>query len=179
MNLIVYIYLLFILASKAASKRVDAPCAFKDTVDLTKHTPSENGSYIYQNILIPTDNVSSYHYRLEFHNKSKTAKGHLRGCICDAAQGRPCIKLCCQEGQFYNETLSVCQPLPDAQNMPTNLNILLESGEIQTVDIFERFIHQFGLPCKRPEVLIETVDIFSILEVRYELCYHMNCYYLY
>ncbi|XP_073843050.1 G-protein coupled receptor Mth2-like [Musca autumnalis] len=141
-------------------------CPFKDTVDLTNQTLLANGSYIYQNILIPKENVSLYQYHLEFLDKKYRTKGHPRGCACGPKlSGRYCLKLCCEHGKFYNQTSLSCEKIPNNRNVSDELEVRMVNDKLyKSVNLFENFIMQVGLPCAKPQVLSDALEEWDILE---------------
>lgn len=166
MNLSLFM-LVSLIHSVIAIKNPDEKCEFKDTVDVTNLTRYANGSYLYQNIIIPEHKLAYYNYRLEFRNKSQEADLHARGCVCDAKNKIFCIKLCCVPGQYYNEKLSRCEKL--SLEPPAELKIrLLDGHRHRNVNIFKKFVIQVGLPCASPETLTAGTDIWDIVEVSSE-----------
>uniref|UniRef100_A0A1I8NK33 Methuselah N-terminal domain-containing protein n=1 Tax=Musca domestica TaxID=7370 RepID=A0A1I8NK33_MUSDO len=132
--------------------------------------PYDNGSYSYQNIIIPKANVSIYEYRLEFLDTRRPVPGHPRACVCGPRHhGKYCIKLCCEPGEFYNETSLSCMEIPRYQNVPSEMTIMAEDYEQKLVNVFQKFTYQVGLPCDKPKVLSSDLDTWDILEVSHNV----------
>ncbi|XP_075162357.1 G-protein coupled receptor Mth2-like [Haematobia irritans] len=158
-------YILFIIAiilSNVKAKENFEKCPFKDTVDLTDLKPFDNGSYVYDNVLIPPSKVAKYNFTLEFDNCQQEADIHLRGCVCSNV--RYCVKLCCEYGKYFNEVTFDCEMIPEDLNMPVNMNITMANGSMKTVNIFDYFIPQYGKPCKYLESLTFETDNWILLE---------------
>ncbi|XP_061394956.1 G-protein coupled receptor Mth2-like [Musca vetustissima] len=105
---------------------VGEKCPYKDTIDLSDKMPLINGSYIYENVLIPRDQVAEYKYRLFFADNALEAEGHLRGCVC----GRPkrCVKMCCEREEFFNEDTLACERIPEYMEIPDLISITMFNG---------------------------------------------------
>lgn len=153
------------LAGEVPAVNFNEKCPYKDTIDLTKMKPLDNGSYIYHNVLITDNEKSEYNYTLLFGDKKNASDSHFRGCVC----GRPrkCVKLCCESGMFYNESTSECEMIPNHLNMPTTISVLFENKTEQTVNITEYFVPQIGKPCEDMEGLTMEEDSWKLTEVRY------------
>lgn len=149
----------------------DEKCPYKDTVDLSLRKPFVNGSYAYQNALIPPDMLATYNYRLKFQNSVHATDLHIRGCVC--SQRRYCVKLCCKNNHFFNETSLQCQKLPEDFQMPTEIEISMDNGTQDMVKIVQHFIPQVGQPCEMLESLSLKTDKWQLNEVN-ELYGHMN-----
>ncbi|XP_013116212.1 G-protein coupled receptor Mth2-like [Stomoxys calcitrans] len=135
-------------------------CPYKDTVDLSDYKALENGSYIYQNVVV--DDMAQYNYRLAAYNETKEAEPHLRGCVC--GHPKKCIKLCCEWGAFFNETSFFCERISKDLNIPIEMEIVFGDSVKKILDIFEKFIYQVGKPCLYPESLTMEEDKWNLLE---------------
>uniref|UniRef100_A0A1I8NGG9 G-protein coupled receptors family 2 profile 2 domain-containing protein n=1 Tax=Musca domestica TaxID=7370 RepID=A0A1I8NGG9_MUSDO len=165
MTRIIFLLLLLAISSALAIRTGKEKCPFNDTVDLSNYMPYDNGSYSYQNIIIPKANVSIYEYRLEFLDTRRPVPGHPRACVCGPRHhGKYCIKLCCEPGEFYNETSLSCMEIPRYQNVPSEMTIMAEDYEQKLVNVFQKFTYQVGLPCDKPKVLSSDLDTWDILE---------------
>ncbi|XP_073841151.1 G-protein coupled receptor Mth2-like [Musca autumnalis] len=142
-------------------------CNFADTVDLTNHTPFQNGSYLYDGVVIPENETAFYTYTLMFRRKSQPAAKHVRGCICDESKGRFCTKLCCERGEFFNQPSRRCEKLTN--NMPNEMEILFMNETVKNVNIFDHFIVQIGKPCENPEEISKKDNPWLLVEDGYLL----------
>lgn len=167
LSIALLISLVFAKAEYLPSK-FDEKCPFKDTVDLTGLVPFDNGSYVYQNMFIPSHKISEYNYRLGFRNFTEDADLHKRGCVC--GNNKSCVKLCCEPGHFYSEVTYDCQQLPENLNEPTDITVTTVSGVKKSVNIFDYFIVQTGKPCKYLESLTAATDKWELQEV----CMYIN-----
>ncbi|XP_058982400.1 G-protein coupled receptor Mth2 [Musca domestica] len=139
-----------------------ALCPFKDTIDLSGKRPLENGSYIHENVLISRTQVAEYKFRLYFGNNARETETHLRGCVC----GKPkmCVKLCCRHDEFYNEYTFRCERIPKDTKINVYMNIAMDSGKKQRVNIYQRFVLQMGRPCQYLEYLLGDKDLWELKE---------------
>lgn len=168
MTLIFKLSILVILTGLLKCENLDlnlAPpkCPYRDTVDLSDVTPFENGSYLYENVLIPSAEVYEYNYRLAFRNIEEEAETHLRGCVC----GKPkkCIKLCCKHGDYFNELTGECESIPEDMNIPIYLNVTSAEDEVKNVNLYREFVPLVGKPCWNLESLTLDTDMWTLNEV--------------
>ncbi|XP_059225654.1 G-protein coupled receptor Mth2-like [Stomoxys calcitrans] len=169
----VHYLVLLLLTMGGASFSKGEKCTFNSTVDLSGYTSFENGSYLYHDILIPKEQVAIYQYHLKFRNKKVPTPAHTRGCVCDPQNGRYCIKLCCERGEYYEEITSRCEKLPEYEIEPNQMQIV-SNGKRENVNIYENFIYQVGLPCSRPEMLSHYLDIWDLFDDGTLLIYSDN-----
>ncbi|XP_073837031.1 G-protein coupled receptor Mth2-like [Musca autumnalis] len=137
-------------------------CNFRDTVDLTKSKRLENGSYLYDGIVIPENETEFYNYTLMFRYTPQPAVKHVRGCICDESKGRFCTKLCCERGEFFNQTSRRCEKL--ANDVPNEMQIEFMNKTNESVNIFDNFIIQIGKPCEELEVISMKEFPWTLME---------------
>ncbi|KAM7356226.1 uncharacterized protein ACRADG_002030 [Cochliomyia hominivorax] len=162
------IVLLFVVCENIMKVRIitafnENKCPFKDTINLTDHKPHENGSYEYQGILIPPEKQHFYNYDLKFLETNYTVPLHLRGCVCD---NKPCTKLCCKPGEYLVQSAnsSSCEKILSNMKVSWQLPIELNSGQIEVVNIFEKFTTQVGTPCEKPMPLNPASDKWILEE---------------
>lgn len=168
-SIILLVAIVFCIPSNGVYGRTDVPlkqgekCPYKDTVDLTGLRPFDNGTYRYNDILIPPNKVSTYNYTLGFRNTVSEVDLHIRGCICGLPKN--CVKLCCNIGEYFNEITYECEQLWTGIRMPTEMYVITETEKQKLVNIFEYFVPQFGKPCKHLESLTMEVDVWDLKEV--------------
>lgn len=141
-------------------------CPFERTVNLTNYQQYENGSYLYQGILIPPEKQHVYDYELKFLGIRKSVPKHLRGCVCDQ---RPCIKLCCQQDEYFDyANTHKCQKLTADIKVNWELPLRSKNKEMKVKNIFDQFTTQMGLPCVNLEPLYQDIDEWILTEVRFK-----------
>ncbi|KAH8390534.1 hypothetical protein KR215_004133, partial [Drosophila sulfurigaster] len=87
--------LLFMIALTGIN--ADIPdCDYYDTVRLSEDQKLPNGSYKYQNIIIPSDLTGEYDYEIRMDGDAEKVSRHLRGCACRLGT---CIRYCCPKNQ--------------------------------------------------------------------------------
>lgn len=160
--------LILATATKATSsenpgQNLTEKCPYKDTVDLSNIKPLDNGSFMYHNTVIEEHKLAQYDYRLAAYNERKNSELHWRGCVCDST--KPCVKVCCEWGEYFDETSYRCEKIPDHLNVPTELTIISMDTPDRLVNIYEHFTYQVGLPCKHPESLTMEDDQWHLMEV--------------
>ncbi|XP_060645292.1 probable G-protein coupled receptor Mth-like 11 [Drosophila nasuta] len=72
-------------------------CDYFDTVDLTNSIKFDNGSYQYEDVLIPKEKTREYDYQILFNGDYETVPKHIRGCVCHL---KTCIRFCCYPKQL-------------------------------------------------------------------------------
>ena len=135
-------------------------CDFVNTVDLRGRNMYYDGTYGYDDILIPSEQQAYYDYELRFQGEKVKVPKHLRGCAC---KKRPCAKLCCSRDQFFNKTTKQCEKI--TPEMKVSWEVELLSDDVESVNISKKFTLQIGLPCDEPNTLDPNRDKFLLKEV--------------
>ncbi|XP_065362436.1 G-protein coupled receptor Mth2-like [Calliphora vicina] len=150
-------------AIAAVKVNKDETCPYQNTVNLTNKLKYENGSYLYQGILIPSEKQHNYDYDIKFPKTKKPVSTHLRGCVCEH---RPCMKLCCEPDEYLDDkqNTSKCEKLTSEMKVSWELPILLKGDITKVVNIFKHFTTQVGLPCPEPEALVIELDKWKLKE---------------
>ncbi|KAH8331182.1 hypothetical protein KR067_012539, partial [Drosophila pandora] len=117
-------------------------CDFFDTVNLTGSLKLANGSYQYENLIIPAALTGDYDYEIDFDGQRRPVQSHVRGCAC---QLRSCVRLCCHHKQLLDA--NQCAEAEE-QDLPFDysLNITQRDGRVRTVHILEDMVVQQELP---------------------------------
>lgn len=92
-----------ILCAIIAEMAGDIPnCDYFDTVNLTNSLKFTNGSYRYEDIIIPKEKVGQYNYQISYDGEREPVLEHTRGCAC---QIKSCVRFCChpQKLLIYKE----------------------------------------------------------------------------
>ncbi|XP_073838536.1 G-protein coupled receptor Mth2-like [Musca autumnalis] len=151
-----------LIARESKYESKPTQCNFRDTVNLTNRTRLKNGSYLYNGVEIPENQTAFYNYTQMFRYKQQPAEKHLRGCICDESKGRFCTKLCCERGDFFNQTSRRCEKL--AKDSPNEMEIQFMNDTHKNINIFDHFIIQIGKPCDKLEVISMKVLPWILME---------------
>ncbi|XP_070071868.1 G-protein coupled receptor Mth isoform X1 [Drosophila takahashii] len=67
-------------------------CNFFDTVDISSGQKFPNGSYLYEDLLIPAELTGIYDFRILPDDSKEEVKSHMRGCVCKL---KTCVRFCC------------------------------------------------------------------------------------
>ncbi|KAL5291457.1 hypothetical protein ACFFRR_010700 [Megaselia abdita] len=134
------------------------PCSFFDTVNLTDHVRYENGSYQYEDIIIPKEYTGTYNYEFRTLSDKVKVQPHVRGCICLL---KKCIKMCCGRDtmRYMNKS---CEDI-----YPGNKTIevtYFDGSIVKDVVIGDIFAVQEGRPCESMYGLEPPLDNFTIFE---------------
>ncbi|XP_037811122.1 G-protein coupled receptor Mth2-like isoform X2 [Lucilia sericata] len=158
-------------------------CPYKNTVNLKHYRRYENGTYLYRDILIPPEKQHYYDYHLNFQKTKKSVQRHLRGCVCEK---RPCLKLCCEDWEYFDfsQNMGKCKKLSQDMKVSWDVAIQRKSENIEKVNIFKHFTPQVGLPCREPEELDFMLDKWMLFEngtlfVSYDNSYYDTLQYCY
>ncbi|XP_070064380.1 G-protein coupled receptor Mth2 isoform X1 [Drosophila virilis] len=141
---------------------IHTKCSFFDTVNLTGYPSYPNGSYSYEGVLIPSHYVGTFDYIYKDLVDRVDVAPHMRGCICKL---KPCINICCPWGQIYNN--SECQKDTNTKQMwpePT-INITLNNGSVQNVNIYEQFVVQSFRPCTEMFSLLPEINYYDTYQL--------------
>ncbi|KAH8274992.1 hypothetical protein KR018_008392 [Drosophila ironensis] len=123
------------------------PCAFIDTANITGSFGT-NGTYVHNWQPIPRHLVAVYDFVIE-NGIRIPARRHLRACVCRL---RPCVRICCPEGQLYDPESRHCAaqkvgglpPLPGQSHM----EVQLHNGTLQRMELSARFTVHVDTPCE-------------------------------
>lgn len=148
-----------ISGNSGSSKEI---CDFVDTVDLTGRERFKDGTYAYDDILIPTERQAFFDYELRFQGEKVKVRKHLRGCAC---KQRPCAKLCCPKDQYFSESTKQCEKITPDMKVSWEVEVISDTKSVKNVNFLEKFTTQIGLPCDEPEAADPSLDIFVLKDV--------------
>ncbi|XP_061395326.1 probable G-protein coupled receptor Mth-like 10 [Musca vetustissima] len=158
-------------------------CNFEDTVDLTNVHRFTNGSYIYENRLIPADQVAIYDYIEVFDGQRVPYEPHPRACVC---QYGICLKFCCHPTKEILNAVGQCQPIEyEIPQSQLYVNVTLKNGWTLRRNVAREFIKLEGLPCPYPYALMpetykeeewQIMDDGKLLLVHYDTIVSKNDY---
>ncbi|KAH8383708.1 hypothetical protein KR009_010134, partial [Drosophila setifemur] len=120
-------------------------CEFLDTVNITGSFRFPNGSYKYEDLIIPPELTGVYDYKIQYGGDSESVPNHTRGCVCKL---KPCIRFCCHHKQFLVN--GVC--VKDIDNtIPYNytMDITKSDGKVNKMHVLNDMVAQqdLHLPC--------------------------------
>lgn len=119
-------------------------CDYFDTVDLSNSTQLADGSYVFKDIIIPSEKTGEYDFQMLFDGITQPIAKHTRGCVC---QMMPCVRFCCDPRKtLVNERQQCDGIIPDYNTL---INITLLNGTEAEIDVVKEFaIQLFGIPCE-------------------------------
>ncbi|EDW76942.2 uncharacterized protein Dwil_GK20993 [Drosophila willistoni] len=124
-------------------------CDYYDTVDLTGIQPFKNGSYLYENIIIPADLIAEYDYRLTGENDESTyVPKYFRGCACRL---KPCVRFCCHHNLMFMNGECIGDT-DKALEYDPYLNITTSDGSVVEKHVLNEFVVQRHLPLPCSEI---------------------------
>lgn len=144
-------------------------CNYFDTVDLSKNEKLSNGSYIYENVVIPAEQTGVYEYEVLSDGATVSVAPHLRGCACKEGT---CIRFCCHRNLFLVQDERTCSgDIATAVDYDPIVNVTLMNGSVVTKHILNDFVVQQDLPvpCSAHFSLNPEVDAelqWTLFEVR-------------
>lgn len=153
-----------VLQISADNANMSTKCPYENTVNLTNHQRYENGSYLYEGLIIPPEKQQFYDYRLNLLREKESAPLHLRGCVCEK---RPCLKLCCEKDEYFDYTgnTSKCEKITSDMNVSWELPLLLQSGKSEMKNIFKHFTTQVVVTCEQQDNLYAIDNDWILKEV--------------
>ncbi|XP_046807173.1 G-protein coupled receptor Mth2-like [Lucilia cuprina] len=143
---------------KALSNDKAESCPYQNTINLTNHQHFENGSYLYEDILIPIEKQKLYNYYMKYSKIKKSVRPHRRGCVCEK---KPCINMCCERNEYLwiNKNIIKClklNPLNDKMSLVVKINDQNDNFKTE-LQVYKEFTTQVGLPCQQPKALNITM----------------------
>lgn len=142
----IYIIPLIVLLVSTPTRQLEPAdrCNFEDTVDLTNAHRFQNGSYLYENIIIPANQVHIYEYVESNELEHIEHVPHPRGCLCHE---RNCIQFCCHPTKEVLSYKGQCVPLRNELSYDALVNVLLKTGYTAKRNAFKYFTVVQRLPC--------------------------------
>ena len=125
------------------------PCFFFHTVNVTDGQRFDNGSYLYDGVIIPHKYIGVYNYIYTDLTVAVRVAPHLRGCICKM---KSCINFCCPFGQIYSSN-ATCIDMPNDAKWPTELNMTQSDGSLKTVNVLKQYAVVHFRPCENMYIL--------------------------
>ncbi|XP_034480802.1 G-protein coupled receptor Mth-like isoform X1 [Drosophila innubila] len=128
-----------------SSTKADIPeCDYFDTVKLTDSVKFPNGSYLYENIIIPKEQTGEYDYEILVDGVKVDVPKHLRGCACKLGT---CIRFCCQKNLVLVDDERACEKYTSAElKYDPFVNVTLNNGTEVRRHVLNEFIVQHDLP---------------------------------
>ncbi|XP_034484403.1 probable G-protein coupled receptor Mth-like 11 [Drosophila innubila] len=129
-------------------------CDYFDTVALSINQRLQNGSYQYEGVLIPKEEVGEYDYEILFDGDKESVAMHTRGCIC---KFRTCIRFCCHPQKLLVDGDRSCENVNNTLEYSTVLNITLNNGTQIEKNVMEFMVQQhLPVPCANHDYLNNT-----------------------
>ncbi|XP_017079900.1 probable G-protein coupled receptor Mth-like 11 [Drosophila eugracilis] len=162
-KLILQQFILSILVIVVTSK--DIPnCDFFDTAKLNNSDMLADGSYKYEDIIIPSNLTGEYDYVINYDGDEVSVPKHIRGCVC---KFKTCIRFCCHPKKQMG--IGNCyKKIYKNLTYDHTLNITHHNGSVIEKHIFnDMFVQQdLPVPCQQHYVLNakEKVDKWDLYE---------------
>ncbi|XP_017127848.1 G-protein coupled receptor Mth isoform X2 [Drosophila elegans] len=133
---------LLLIAQKTNADISD--CDFFDTVNISTAQKLSNGSYLYEDLVIPAHLTGEYDYKLLSDDSKEKVASHLRGCVCKL---KPCIRFCCPHDHIMHEgTCYDDMTQEESDGIDPFVNLTLGNGSVVTRHFKKEFILQWDLP---------------------------------
>ncbi|EDW81437.2 uncharacterized protein Dwil_GK12065 [Drosophila willistoni] len=133
----------FLMLATINAAWAELDCDYFDTVDLSGIQPDSNGSYLYENLLIPGEFTGKYDYELTGDGDERIQVAeHIRGCACKL---KSCVRFCCHHNLLLIN--SECQGnVNEILEYDPKLNITMEDGSVAEKHVLSEFVVQRHLP---------------------------------
>ncbi|XP_017012289.2 probable G-protein coupled receptor Mth-like 2 [Drosophila takahashii] len=119
-------------------------CDFFDTVDISTGQRLPNGSYLYEDLLIPAHLTAEYDFKLLANGEKEDVTRHIRGCVCKL---RPCVRFCCPHDHIMDNSSCFDNMTVDELNeLDPFLNVTLNNGSVVRMHFRDELIVQWDLP---------------------------------
>ncbi|XP_043646733.1 probable G-protein coupled receptor Mth-like 2 [Drosophila teissieri] len=121
-----------------------ADCNFFDTVDISEGQRLSNGSYLYENLLVPAHLMDVYEFKLLANGEKEQVPSHVRGCVCKL---RTCVRFCCPHDHLMDNGGCVPNMTAEEQEvLDPILNVTLADGSVVQRHFKDDLIVQGDLP---------------------------------
>jgi len=143
-------------------------CDFFDTVQLRESEKLCNGSYRYEDVVIPAKLTGKYDYEIDYDGDRVSVPKHIRGCVCKL---KTCIRFCCHHKKLMAGNLC-SQDVYENLTYEYTLDITQLNGSVIKKHVLNDMVVQqdLPLPCERHYSLdaeTSTYDMWSLYEVGY------------
>ncbi|XP_075161131.1 G-protein coupled receptor Mth2-like [Haematobia irritans] len=143
----------------SSENKLSTNCSYEYSVDLTTVTPLKNGSYMYQQIEIPSKFVHEFPARLSENDSyiESTLKKEIRGCICSVMK---CLYMCSSNfTDLYSNEVDTLY----------TKNITFNNGTIFKTHLRRDYYPIVKRPCDRNNLYplsqeITTSDMWTLFE---------------
>nr|NP_001262465.1 methuselah-like 11, isoform D [Drosophila melanogaster]AGB95847.1 methuselah-like 11, isoform D [Drosophila melanogaster] len=140
-------------------------CDFFDTVQLRESEKLCNGSYRYEDVVIPAKLTGKYDYEIDYDGDRVSVPKHIRGCVCKL---KTCIRFCCHHKKLMAGNLC-SQDVYENLTYEYTLDITQLNGSVIKKHVLNDMVVQqdLPLPCERHYSLdaeTSTYDMWSLYE---------------
>ncbi|XP_043947536.1 probable G-protein coupled receptor Mth-like 3 [Drosophila biarmipes] len=119
-------------------------CDFYDTVNISSAEKLSNGSYLFEGLLIPTDLVDEYSFKVLADGSKLNVGKHMRGCVCKL---KPCIRFCCPFNYIMKDKKCAREMSPtELESHNRYVNVTLGNGTVAKRHYKEDLIVQSEVP---------------------------------
>jgi len=167
---LIYLLLSVLLISVQSG---DIPnCNYFDTVKLKDSQKLANGSYKYQNIIIPAKLTGDYDYEINYGGDRDPVPKHTRGCVCKL---KSCIRFCCHPKKLMDSN-KCSEEVDENLTYDYTLDITQFNGSvIRKHSLNDMVVQQdLPLPCEKHYSLDAEgfrEDMWSLYEVTINVFY--------
>jgi len=168
--ILIYLLLSVLLISVQSG---DIPnCNYFDTVKLKESQKLANGSYKYQDIIIPAKLTGHYDYEINYVGDRDPVPNHIRGCVCKL---KSCIRFCCHPKKLMDSN-KCSDEVNENLTYDYTLDVKLINGSVIRKNVFDEMVVQqdLPLPCEKHYPLDAEgfrEDMWSLYEVSIENIY--------
>ncbi|XP_050745231.1 probable G-protein coupled receptor Mth-like 11 isoform X2 [Drosophila biarmipes] len=161
--IIIYLILSVLLTSVQSG---DIPnCNYFDTVKLEDSQKLANGSYKYQDIIVPAELTGDYDYEINYDGERESVPNHTRGCVCKL---KSCIRFCCHPKKLMDGT-KCSEEVDEDLTYDYTLDVTQINGSVIRKHILSDMVVQqdLPLPCEKHYSLDAEVfkeDMWSLYE---------------
>ncbi|XP_017043520.2 G-protein coupled receptor Mth-like [Drosophila ficusphila] len=131
---------LFVMIQSSSAEIID--CDFFDTVSLSAEQRLSDGSYSYNDVIIPANLTGTYDFRILPDGRRENVAIHIRGCICKV---KTCIRFCCPPDHLFVDSQCFKNNMTEVELDPF-LNVTLNDGSVVKKHFADDVFAQWDIP---------------------------------
>lgn len=145
------------------------PCNYLDSINISDGAMQPDSSIIFNSITYPKDQYFDINYVLRDGSKThiNVHSSYRRGCLCNI---KPCIRLCCSAGVFYNNVKFKCQRYTNGSAKHLEHDVLDENNDTEHWTLNDHFVFVYDKPCQGMFIADDDYDITHVIKVYVYLC---------
>lgn len=139
------------------------PCNYLDSINITDGTLQPDSSIIYNGITYQKDQYFDVNYVLvNGTDHVSVHRPYRRGCLCNL---KPCVRLCCPAGVFYDNVKFKCQNHTNDEAKRLEHDVLDKHNDSQNWLLNDHFAFVYDKPCRGMFIADDGYDLTYVMEL--------------